>query len=75
MAGLETTVRTPRQNTNTVGGDFFSTTATTRSVTILKAIKTCTYASDTTKDFVLGAFQQYLRNNNLFCIWNITRQA
>ena len=24
------------------------------------------------REFVLGAFQQYLRNQNLFCIWNTT---
>lgn len=24
------------------------------------------------RDYVLGAFQQYLRNQNMFCFWNIT---
>lgn len=26
--------------------------------------------SEESKEFVLGAFQQYLRNQNMFCIWN-----
>lgn len=26
-------------------------------------------------EFVLGAFQQYLRNQNLFCIWDISRDC
>ncbi|MDR4485161.1 MAG: hypothetical protein R3B95_18490 [Nitrospirales bacterium] len=38
---------------------------------ILKAIHENAVASQATKDYVLGAFQQYLRNNNLFCIWNL----
>jgi hypothetical protein len=27
------------------------------------------------REFVLGAFQQYLRNQNLFCIWDISRDC
>jgi hypothetical protein len=27
--------------------------------------------SDGAREFVLGGFQQYLRNQNMFCIWNI----
>ena len=38
---------------------------------LLKAIATNRNASPAVKESVLGAFQQYLRNNNLFCIWNI----
>jgi hypothetical protein len=73
MAGLETTVRTPLHKYQYLRWvDFFSPLQLLVQSQFLKAIKTCTYASDTTKDFVLGAFQQYLRNNNLFCIWNIT---
>jgi adenine-specific DNA methylase len=26
----------------------------------------------TVREFVLGAFQQYLRNQNMFCFWNLT---
>ena len=27
------------------------------------------------REFVLGAFQQYLRNNNMFCFWDISRDC
>lgn len=40
---------------------------------ILKAIATNPNATEQTKFAVLGVFQQYLRNNNLFCFWNIQR--
>ena len=40
---------------------------------LLKAIVTNTRATDQTKFAVLGVFQQYLRNNNLFCFWNMQR--
>jgi len=36
----------------------------------LKAIDTAFGFSDTSKEIVLGAFQQYLRNQNMFCFWN-----
>ncbi|MGD0696521.1 MAG: DUF1156 domain-containing protein [Terriglobia bacterium] len=39
---------------------------------ILKAIMTSSYSCDV-KEAVLGVFQQYLRNNNLFCFWNVQR--
>ncbi|MCK5791911.1 MAG: hypothetical protein KAH34_13760, partial [Ketobacter sp.] len=39
---------------------------------ILKAIDTTYGFSDTTKEIALGAVQQYLRNQNMFCIWNLT---
>ena len=32
-------------------------------------------ASQPTKDYVLGAFQQYVRNQNMFCIWDISRDC
>ena len=32
------------------------------------------HASGTCREFVLGAFQQYLRNQNMFCIWDIRRR-
>jgi putative DNA methylase len=38
---------------------------------ILQSITLNTTASALTKEAVLGAFQQYLRNQNLFCIWNL----
>jgi putative DNA methylase len=40
---------------------------------LLKAIATNKEASAQTKVAVLGVFQQYLRNNNLFCFWNMQR--
>src|SRR5262249_30302636 len=40
---------------------------------LLKAITTHHESSATTKLAVLAVFQQYLRNNNLFCFWNIQR--
>lgn len=38
---------------------------------LLKSICTVGDYSSTSRQAVLGAFQQYLRNQNLFCIWNI----
>src|SRR5207248_2859941 len=32
-------------------------------------------ASSYAREFVLGAFQQYLRNQNMFCIWNLQRDT
>jgi putative DNA methylase len=40
---------------------------------LLKAIATNGRASAQAKFAVLGVFQQYLRNNNLFCFWNTQR--
>jgi putative DNA methylase len=42
---------------------------------ILKAIDTSYGFSDTSKENVLGAFQQYLRNQNMFCFWNPQRDT
>lgn len=42
---------------------------------ILKAIDTSHGFSDTSKEIVLGAFQQYLRNQNMFCFWNPQRDT
>jgi putative DNA methylase len=41
---------------------------------LLKAIADSS-ASEPTKEYVLGAFQQYLRNQNMFCIWDISRDC
>ena len=38
---------------------------------IIKAIEESHGFSDSTKNIALGALQQYLRNQNLFCFWNI----
>ena len=37
---------------------------------ILKAIETAS-TSQRSKEYVLGAFQQYLRNQNMFCFWDV----
>lgn len=37
---------------------------------LLKTISTKTEFSEAAREAVLGGFQQYLRNNNLFTIWN-----
>jgi adenine-specific DNA methylase len=42
---------------------------------LLKAIQLNQKASLDVKLFVLGAFQQYLRNQNMFCIWNGQRDT
>jgi adenine-specific DNA methylase len=41
----------------------------------LKAIATVGDYSWQAREFVLGAFQQYLRNQNLFCFWDISRDC
>jgi putative DNA methylase len=38
---------------------------------LLKAIQKVGDHSDAIREYVLGAFQQYLRNQNLFCFWDI----
>jgi adenine-specific DNA methylase len=40
---------------------------------LLKALATNRHSSRQAKLAVLGVFQQYLRNNNLFCFWNSQR--
>lgn len=42
---------------------------------ILKAIQEAYGFSDTAKEIVLGTFQQYLRNQNMFCFWNPQRDT
>ena len=39
---------------------------------LLKAVCTLGQYSPAVRECVLAGFQQYLRNQNLFCIWNIT---
>jgi putative DNA methylase len=41
---------------------------------LLKAIADSSVA-ELAKEYVLGAFQQYLRNQNIFCIWDISRDG
>ena len=40
---------------------------------ILKAIVTIGHYHSDVREYVLGAFQQYLRNQNMFCFWNRQR--
>ncbi len=37
---------------------------------ILKAIDSAYGFKDSSREIILGAFQQYLRNQNMFCFWN-----
>jgi len=37
---------------------------------LLKAIMTLKNFTQASREFVLGIFQQYLRNQNMFCFWN-----
>ncbi len=49
---------------------FFNPRQLLIHASILKAIAQNEAAGILAKEAVLGAFQQYLRNNNMFCIWN-----
>jgi len=42
---------------------------------LLKHLWSHRIADQETKEYVLGAFQQYLRNQNMFCIWNPQRDT
>lgn len=42
---------------------------------LLKAILNCGTYKWEVREFVLGAYQQYLRNQNLFCFWDISRDC
>ena len=41
------------------------------SLTLLLRAITENYASENVFEYVLGAFQQYIRNQNMFCFWDI----
>lgn len=42
---------------------------------LLKAIQEIGIYTPTVREFVLGAYQQYLRNQNMFCFWDISRDC
>ncbi|WP_445368213.1 DUF1156 domain-containing protein [Methylomonas sp. BW4-1] len=42
---------------------------------ILKALDLAHGFQDSTFEIVLGSFQQYLRNQNMFCFWDISRDC
>ena len=70
--GLETSVRTPLLKYGyKAWTDFFNARQLLVHAQLLKAIQTIPGHQQETREFVLGTFQQYLRNNNMFCIWNI----
>jgi hypothetical protein len=50
--------------------DFFNPRQLLVHALLLKAISRTESTSEKTKSFVLGAFQQYLRNNCQYCIWD-----
>jgi putative DNA methylase len=70
--GLETTVRTPLLKYGyKAWTDFFNARQLLVHSQLLKAIETVPGHRREAREFVLATFQQYLRNNNMFCIWNI----
>ncbi len=42
---------------------------------LLSALERATAHSPVYRSFILGAFQQYLRNQNMFCIWDVSRDC
>lgn len=42
---------------------------------LLKAIQELGNYTSETREYVLGAYQQYLRNQNMFCFWDISRDC
>ena len=51
--------------------DFFNPRQLMVHALLLKAITTIGEHDWQVREYVLGAFQQYLRNQNMFCFWNI----
>jgi putative DNA methylase len=76
MGGLETSVRTPLHKYHYHRwSEFFTPLQLLVHAQLLRAICENRSASESTKLLVLGGFQQYLRNNNLFSIWNWQRDT
>ena len=74
--GLETTVRTPLMRYGYKDwSDAFNQRQLLANALILKAIDTVGDHRQEVREFVLAGFQQYIRNNNMFCIWNIQRDT
>jgi hypothetical protein len=42
---------------------------------LLRTITTDTDSGELVKEAVIGAFQQYIRNQNMFCFWDISRDG
>ena len=69
--GLETSVRTPLHKYKYLEWkDFFNSRQLVIHALLLRAITT-SEKSLLTKRYILGTFQQYLRTQNMFCIWNL----
>jgi putative DNA methylase len=51
--------------------DFFNPRQLLVHALLLKAISTVGKYEWAVREYVLGGFQQYLRNQNMFCFWNI----
>jgi putative DNA methylase len=74
--GLETTIRTPLLRYGYKNwSDAFNPRQLLSNALLLKAIDKAGTHSSSVREFVLAAFQQYIRNNNMFCIWNIQRDT
>jgi len=74
--GLETTVRTPLHKYGyKQWNQLFNARQLLTHALILRAIDTLPGFSTEAREVALAAFQQYLRNNNMFCIWNIQRDT
>ena len=70
--GLETTVRTPLHKYQyKFWSDFFNPRQLLVHARLLSSILNAQGFSDSTRQVVLSVFQQYLRNQNMFCIWDI----
>ncbi|OGT87969.1 MAG: hypothetical protein A2286_09275 [Gammaproteobacteria bacterium RIFOXYA12_FULL_61_12] len=55
--------------------DMFNSRQLLIHAQLLKAIKTIGTYSGAVREYVLGAFQQYLRTQNMFCFWDISRDC
>lgn len=69
--GLETSVRTPLLRYGySSWKEFFNPRQLLVHALILRAIDTLPGAKQETREYVLAGFQQYLRSQNMFCIWD-----
>ena len=71
--GLETSVRTPLHKYHyNRWSDFYNPRQLLTLSLLNRAIWNTGEFSQETREFVFAAFQQYTRNQNMFCIWNIS---
>ncbi len=70
--GLETSVRTPLHKYNyRKWTDFFNARQLITHTSLFRALSLAPHFDSDTKLYVLAALQQYLRTQNMFCIWNL----